>query len=622
MAIGLGVALAGRLAPGHGPATRLALAFLVGTALLSYAVLALGLAGGLRPLPVLGLLAALSVPLVRERRRIRAHVAATAADLRAAYAAAPAPERALLVLAGLSTGLGAVVPLLPVTNADALAYATSVPWRFAQDGRMQFYPDSYETAFVLLVETLHTVGYTLGLRPLGPWFEVAAQALLLFAAADCYRALWGDGRRGSAYLFGTALLLMPLVQLLPFMTKAHLVELLAIVVALTLVLEAPARGGWAGAAACVGVAVATKYIAGIGIVALLAPAVVLGLRRLPRPPRARELVGAALVAGLLAAPFYLRNLAWTGSPLFPLTVPGFASPFALRSQAAWLANVYHVDSGYGRAPSDLLLWWPRASILPIRGSASYIGTFALALLPLALVARPRPRRLLDLGLGFLSATLALFVLSAQFERYYLAPLAAMTALAVAGWDAQRARASVYWAGVVLLLSPGLLALTLKGYGLLVHAPALLSRAGEARVLDRTTPWYADYEAIRLRVPATEPILCLLRNCQYLANHRRDDVLHRLVEASEDAGGEADPRLVWRGLRAQGIRHVVTREPDAAPTVVGWLARCGGRVVYRNPAARFGTRDPRLAGTQVVVLIELVDTLDDRAAECRGQAGPS
>jgi hypothetical protein len=390
------------------------------------------------------------------------------------------------------------------------------------------------------------------------------------------------------------------------MTKAHLLELLAIVVALTLVLEAPTRGGWAGAAACVGVAVATKYIAGIGVVALLVPAAVLGVRRLPWPPRVGALAAVALVAGLFAAPFYLRNLAWTGSPLFPVSVPGFPSPFQLRHQAAWLADVYYVDSGFGRGPSDLLLWWLRASVLPVRGSASYIGTFALTFLPLALVARPGPRRLLDLVLGFLSATLALFFLSAQFERYYLAALVALTALAVAGWDAQReGRKTVHGAGVVLLLALGLLlALPLKGYGLLVHAPALLSAAGEAWVLERTTPWYADYQAIRARVPAEEPILCLLRNCQHLANHRRDDVFHRLVERSEGASGGIDPLAVWQGLRAEGIRHVVTREPHDATTVVGWLARCGGRVVYRNPAARFGTRDPRLSGTQVLVLIEL------------------
>jgi hypothetical protein len=299
----------------------------------------------------------------------------------------------------------------------------------------------------------------------------------------------------------------------------------------------------------------------------------------------------------------------------------------LRHQDAWIANVYDADSGFGRAPRDLLLWWFRASILPIRGSAFYIGTFALSFLPLALVARPRPRRLLDLGLGFLLATLVLFFLSAQFERYYLAPIVAMTALGTAGWDAQRdTRRTVYWAGVALLLSLGaLLTLPLKTYGLLVHGPALLSRLGDEEVLARTTPWYEDFRRIRTLVPADQPVLCMLRNCQYLANHRREDVFFRLVERSEDAARGMDPRPVWRGLREQGIRHVVMREPEGLATegqpertVSGWLARCGGRVIYRNPAARFGTRDPRHAGTGVVVLIELRDALDRQAA---GLAGP-
>ena len=627
VAVGLGFPLAIRLAPRNGPATRMALAFLLGSALLAYAVLCLGLLGGLRPIPMLGLLAALSGPGLRHRRRIGEHLAAMVADLGTAYRRSAGPERALTWLAALLTGLSILTPFLPVTGADALAYATAIPARFVQDGRMHFYPDSYESAFILLNETLHTIGYTLGVRPTGVWFEVGAQILLLFAAADGYRALWGDDRRESAYLFGVALLLMPLVQLMPFMTKAHLVELLAIVVAATLVLEAPAKGGWAGAAACVAVAVAGKYIAGLGIVPLLAPAAVLAFWRQRRAPRLGAVLGVAALVVVLAAPFYVRNLVWTGNPLFPVSVGGFTSPFHLQHHDAWISNVYDVDSGFGRAPRDLLLWWFRASILPVRGSASYIGTFALAFLPLALFARPRPRHLLDLGLGFLAATLVLFFLSAQFERYFLAPIVAMTALGTAGWDAQRdARRSVYWAGVALLVSLGvLLALPLKGYGLLVHGPALLSGAGEARVLARMTPWYEDFERVRILVPANEPVLCLLRNCQYLANYHREDGFFRLVEGNEDAARGIDPRPVWRGLRDQGIRHVLMWEPGARatedqpePTVLGWLARCGGRVVYRNPAARLGTRDPRHVATAVVVLVELREALDRQA---EGLAGP-
>jgi hypothetical protein len=629
LAVGLGFPLATRLAPRNGAATRVALAFLLGSALLAYAVLGVGLAGGLRPLPLLGLLAALSAPGLCYRRRIAAHLAAMAADLRAAYGRSAPPERGLMWLAASLTCLSLLVPFLPVTSADALAYSTAIPARFAQDAGMRFYPDSYESTLALLNETLHAIGYTLGLRPTGVWFEVGAQVLLPFAAADAYRALWGDDRRACAYLFGVALLVTPLVQLMPFMTKGHLVEMLAIVAAVTLVLDAPTRGCWAGASACVAVAAATKFIAVLGLVPLLAPSVVLAVWWQRRTPRAIALAGvtALTLAMLLAAPFYVRNFVWTGNPLFPVSVGGFTSPFHLRHHDAWISSVYDVDSGFGRFPTDLVLWWFRVSILPIHGWASYVGPFALAFLPLGLFARPRPRRALDLWLGFLAATVVLFLLSSQFARYFLAPLVAMTALGVAGWDAQRdARRSAYWAGVVILAALGvLLTLPLKGYGLLTHGPALLSRAGEARVLASMTPWYADFERIRTLVPPEEPVLCMLRNCQYLANYRREDSFFRLAEAHEDEAGRIDPRPVWRGLRNLGVRHVVMRgkalpgdgNDTPATTLLEWLARCGGRVVYRNPAAWFGTRDPRHTDTGVVVLVELRDMLDGQAESLAG-----
>jgi hypothetical protein len=429
-AVGLGFRLGLRLAPRGGVATQMALGFLLGTALLAYAVLGLGLLDGLRPLPVLGLLVGLSIPAVWAARRIGARLAAMGGDLAAAYRAGGRLDRILIALAGLLTSLSLVVPLLPVTSADALAYATAVT-----------------------------------------------------SGTSCGR-----------------------------------------------------------------------------------------------------------------------------DPLFPAGVLGLVSHYQLRHHEAWIASVYNEASGYGRSVSDLVLWWLRASILPIRGSGSYIGTFALTFLPLALLARPRAPRLTAVALGFGAATVALFVLSGQFERYFLAPLAAMTLLAVAGWEAQReARRAVHWTGFALLLVLGLLAtLPLKTYGLIVHVPALASREAEERLLGRTTPWYADLRQMRTLVPADQPILCLLRNCQYLVNHRREDVLYRLVEAGQDSGG-IDPRRVRQGLRAEGIRYVAAREltgegPDAI--LLDLLARAGGRVIYRNPAARFGTRDPRRVDTSVVVLIEL------------------
>jgi hypothetical protein len=623
IAVGLGHALAARLMPRHRAATRLSAAFLLGAALLSYSVLGLGLIGRLRPAPLFGLLALATLPCALTWRSIAALFRVVMTDAWTDFRAGAGPVRVLTALTLALVAMSPVVPLLPVTNADALAYATAAPARFARDGAVLFYSDSYESAFVLLVEQLHAIGYVFALRPVGVWFEVAAQLLVFLAAADCYRAVAGDERPGSAYVCGAALLLVPLTQLMPFMAKAHLVEMLAIIVVMTTVLEAPDRGGWAGAAACAGVCIATKYNAGLGLAALVAPATLVAAWRARHDTRVVTLFGAVGWLLLLGSPPYVRNWLWTGNPVFPMNVPGFDSPYHLRHQDDWIASLYYLDSGFGRRPLDLLLWWPRAAVLPIRGSASYMGTFALSFLPLALV-RPRARHALVLLTGVASSTVALFVLGAQFERYFIAPIVGMTTLAVAGWDGRRRRsASIGWAGVALLLFLGLcVTLPQKAYGLLVQVPALASRAREAQVIEQTTPWYADFVRIRETVAPGSPVLCLLRTCQYLVVYRREDAFFRLVEANEGPPGRIDPRPVHEGLLAQGLRYIVALDSLAdgrAPvSVVDWLRVCGGRLVYHNAQARFGTRDPRRVRTGGLVLIELTDTLAPDAASLSGR----
>lgn len=622
IAFGLGYPWAARALPRSGAATRLSAAFLIGTALLSYAVLALGLWGSLRPIVMLALLSVLTIPSAWQFVALRRVFADVACDVWQAYRQSSLPVRILSCVVALLVALSAVAPLLPVTNADALAYATATPARFALDGAMRFHPDSYESAFVLLVEQLHTIGYVFGLRPVGVWFEVAAQVLLVAAARECYRAFSSGTRPGTSLVYGVALLAIPLTQLMPFMAKAHLVELLAIVVVMTVVLEAPEKGGWYGAAACAGICVATKYSAGPGLASMLAPAVSIALWRSRMLWRPGHLLGLAAVALLLAAPVYLRNWWWTGDPLFPMHVAGFTSPFHLRHQDDWIASLYYLDSGFGRRPSDLLLWWPRAAILAIRGSASYMGTFALAFLPLAF-GRSRAPHTNAVAAGFALSTVMLFVAGSQFERYFLAPIAAMTLLAVAGWDGWRPVSRwVEAAGLAILMGLALgVTLPQKAYGLFVQGPALFSFAGEARVLDATTPFHADFVRIHDLVPPDAPVVCLLRNCQYLVNYRREDALFRLTEANQAASGHIDPRPVYAGLRAQGLRYLVAYDSDDGQgppaSVVDWLARCAGTTPYRNTQARFGTRDPRRVRYGAVRLIALSDALTADGAALSG-----
>jgi len=622
IAVGLGYPLTSRLMPRHRSATRLSAAFLIGTAILSYLILGLGGVGLLRPVPLLALLTMATIPCVRARGPIAALLGVVAADARIDYFESPLPVRALTTLTLALVAMSLVVPLLPVTNADALAYATAAPERFARAGAIQFYSDSFESAFVLLVEQLHAIGYVFALRPVGVWFEVAAQVLLFFAAADCYRAVWGDQRRGSASLCGVALLVIPLTQMMPFMAKAHLVEALAVTVAMAVLLEAPEKGGWSGAAACAGVCVATKYSAGLGLASLIAPTALRVMWRSRHEIRGVDLVGAGASLVLLGAPLYIRNWWWTGNPLFPMSLPGFGSSYHLRHQDDWITSLFYPDYGFGRRPLDLLLWWVRVSVLPIRGSASYIGTFALSFLPLALVRRRAPSAF-TLTLGIALSTSVLFLVGVQLERYYIAAIVAMSVLAVAGWDAHRGTsATVQWSGVALLFFLAIfVTLPQKAYGLFVQLPALVSHAREVDVIEQTTPWYADFVRIRGILPPRSPVLCLLRNCQYLVDYRREDDFFRLVEASEKPSREIDPRPVYQGLRARGIDFIVALDSGmkagAPVSVVDWLRRCGGRIVYRNPQARFGTRDPRRVLTGAVVLIELNERLTPPATTLSG-----
>lgn len=626
IAVGLGFPIATRFVPRATEAIQLALGFLVGATLLSHAVMAAALLGWLTPPPLLTILAVLSIPLVVGRKRIWRHLHALVNSLRSAFLQASRVDRGILIAVLVTTALSLVIPLLPVTNADALGYSTAAPARFVADGRMQFYPESVDgSAWVLVIETVHMLGYGLGLRPLGVWLEVAAQFLLLFAIADAYAVFTGNSDdRVSGFVAAAVLLLVPLTQMMPFMTKGHMTELLALIVCFTLVLEAPEKGGWLGIAASAAVAMAVKYSAVVGLLALVIPAFALGLRRPARSLRWQDVLGMLAVGVVISCPAYLRNLAWTGNPFYPIEIPPFSSPYHLHAHEAWVRSV-RTDAGYGLNLKDLALWWLRAATVPASGLSSYMGPFFLIFLPLSLILSPRPRHLWAAIFGFVSASVVLFFSTGQFERYFLAAIIPMALLAIAGWRGLRGRRRVVFAAGYLLIGgiAGGLTFPLKAYGVARQAPALLSTEEVTRVLTQNTPFYEDFIRIREVIPVSEPIVCMIRACQYLPNYRREDLIFRVIEQQSGARGP-DPRRVWAELRSQGLWHILLGAPEtiagnpARPaTVWGWLARCGGQVTYRNRQARMAVRDPRNTRTGDLIVITLSDSLAESASRLEG-----
>jgi hypothetical protein len=250
-----------------------------------------------------------------------------------------------------------------------------------------------------------------------------------------------------------------------------------------------------------------------------------------------------------------------------------------------------------------------------------MGPFFLMFLPLSIFVSPRPRHLYATMLGFVSATVVLFVSTGQFERYFLAAIVPMALLAVAGWRGlQGKRRLVSIVGYVVICGLAGLMFPLKAYGLMRQLPALVSSEGATRILVQNTPYYTDLLRIRQIVPVSEPIVCMIRTCQYLENYRREDVVIRFVEQQASAA-DPDPRRVWANLHAQGLRYMLLGAPETLSdnpkrptTLLGWLARCGSQVVYRNPRAQAGARDPRNLRTSDLVVIKLVDTLPVSAAQ--------
>lgn len=149
--------------------------------------------------------------------------------------------------------------------------------------------------------------------------------------------------------------------------------------------EGSRRWLWASGV-LMGFALATKYTALLtaglwGVVGLV------WLLRAGQSELTPTLVGAGLLAGVIGAPWYLRNYLWTGNPVYPFAYEIFGGKNWSQAQA----DAYRNDQlkfGLGREPAQLLLapWNLSASPAPF---ADPIGAGGRAGVPVAVVGRGR-----------------------------------------------------------------------------------------------------------------------------------------------------------------------------------------------------------------------------------------
>lgn len=282
---------------------------------------------------------------------------------------------ALMVFAGA---------LLPETFYDALYYHLGLPSQYLLQGRVATRPAVVHSAFPAYHDTLMGVLLALGGPSLARLFTFA---LYLLGGAACSllgNILFGAGGTAAAFL----LLSVPGVIIMSSMTNVDTAMIWY--AAMTLAGTARAlkcageeRRRWVLLAAIpLGMAAGSKYT-GLFFV----PVPLLALLAAPGPTAGERLRSAALLAGtalLVACPWYLRNLAVYGNPVYPALDVIFGSSDAGRwAMESLRSDLSRLSFSLGE-PADI---WRLALSGKLRlGAGAEVGWGALLALPAALAA--------------------------------------------------------------------------------------------------------------------------------------------------------------------------------------------------------------------------------------------
>jgi hypothetical protein len=438
---------------------------------------------------------------------------------------------------------------IPPENLDSLVYHLAIPRQALLAGRLVDLPWMQHSYFPLHAEMLFAAALELDTSGcLAGLLHLTAALLAMLVAARLAERLFGAGAGGWAALL---LASVPALALVAGVAWNDWLVLLYLGCALEHHLAA--RAGGSGRervveAALLGAAAATKYVALPALALLLLP---------PWRPRRRLLTAFAL-AGLAVLPWYGRNLALRGNPIFPLLG---GSPAA--ETLAWYRGG---DAGFAERLRGYLF----------RGDLADegLGLLLPAAALVAAVALPGRRRvpgaLLLLGVLYLPP-LAL----AHPTLRAFAPLLLVLALLGAGGLAAIASTRRARAGLAAVAAPLLLFGALQVAVFFESTQELSVTLGledEASLLRRHQPYFAAFEWIERSSPAEAGVLVVGESRVF---HLRRPAVWASYLDPHPVGGFLAPR--------RGPGEVAAR-----------LAAAGVRLVYFYPAQyRIGPRPPGL-----------------------------
>jgi 4-amino-4-deoxy-L-arabinose transferase-like glycosyltransferase len=373
VAAGLGRLLS-RWLPPTAPPERLAFSLALGLAAISFLTLALGLAGLLYRGLFIALLLAALVALWPQYRPLLA-------DCWQVLRAGPGVglsrfEKALGLYLAFALLLTFLWTLAPPYTWDSLVYHLRYPELYVRNHGVIVPVDTLYAAYPGLLSMLFTAGLLLGSAVIAKLFHLTyllLTLLLLYLLAGRYFTRL-TGWLAMAVLVSSYSILA--LSASAYVDTALMFHGLLVFYALTRRREGDGRR-WSGFAGLVaGLAMGLKYTA---FPIPLAAALLILLSGRTRKEAAADLLIFGLAAGLVAAPWYLKNWLLTGNPVYPYLFGGVGWD-AFRS--VWLDRA---GSGLASRPLRLLIAPLEMTVMGFEGGEGYsatIGPLFLATVPL------------------------------------------------------------------------------------------------------------------------------------------------------------------------------------------------------------------------------------------------
>lgn len=481
----------------------------VGLGALAYAVLAVGLMGGLNRLGlggvILVLLACAGAEAWRARRARKGKQAKKEKQEGLGAFEMVALGMALAVVGILLGG-----SLAPPGGGDwdSLSYHLAVPKIYLADGRIHYVPFTHQSNFPFTMEMLYTLGLFLNGAALAKLNHLLALGLTLALLFGLGRRFWG---RTAGTVALACYVSAPIVLLEAGTAYIDLGYALYYLLAASafVIWWVEGKKAWliASGIFC-GLCLGTKMTGAIGFGSLAA----LLIYRVAKERRGwQDLAAFVLPSVLVAAPWYLKSQIWTGNPTYPF----FYGLFGGRNWDAAMATAYRIEQekfGLGSGILQLLL-------LPINlafrhehfmdvGYARPLGSpgiLWLCLLPPLLLLRKHDRALKVILAAAALGSLGWFY-SMQQVRYFL-PILALLSLGT-GYAAGRLWRDrpLRWAGqaaaIAVLAVAALLSVLLTGTGWRV----VLGLQGQREYLESSFPAYRAFEYINNRTPVDSKVV--------------------------------------------------------------------------------------------------------------------